>query len=356
VDRVTALSLKNFTAFDDVRFDFSPGINVLIGANATGKSHVMKAIYAVVKAARQLRLQGSSSGVQGNRLEVMLAEKLHGVFKPDGRIGRLVTRTRGRKRAEVRIVFKSEQFQFDLNTRDQLTVHKQATPQIDDCLFLPTRELLSMYPGFIAAYKDRELSFDETYYDLCVALSASRLKGPRLESAKRLIEPLEKTLLTQVVLKEGRFYLQSRGEGEMEAHLAAEGFRKLGSLKHLVLNGSLSKANVLFWDEPEVNLNPRLITAVVQLLSTLAAAGVQIFIATHDYLLVNELSLAAEYETAAGKAAKTRFICLTRDKPASPIEVHSGNTIAEIEDNPILEEFAVHYEREQALFHGTATK
>jgi predicted ATPase len=356
VDRVSALSLKDFTAFDEARFDFSPGINVLIGANATGKSHVMKVIYSVVKAGRQFRLQGSSSGVPGNRLEVMLAEKLHGVFKPDGRIGRLVTRAPGRERAEVCVEFKRGRFLFDFDTSNRLTVHEQATPQVDDCLFLPTRELLSMYPGFIAAYKDRELSFDETYCDLCIALSAMRLRGPRLESARKLVEPLEQALLTQVVLKEGRFDLQSRGESEMEAHLAAEGFRKLGSLKHLLLNGSLNKDSILFWDEPEVNLNPRLITAVVQLLSALAAAGVQTFIATHDYLLVNELSLAAEYETAAGKAAKTRFICLTRDKPAAPIEVHSGNTIAEIEDNPILEEFAAHYEREQALFHGVDTK
>jgi len=356
MDRVSALSLKDFTAFDDALFDFSPGINVLIGANATGKSHVMKAIYSVLKAATECQLHGSASEEQQKHLELVLGEKLHGVFKPDGRIGRLVKRARGRKHAEVRVQFNHEAFSFELTTLDRLTVHEPASPEIGECLFLPTRELLSMYPGFIPAYRDRELSLDETYYDLCVALSAAPLRGPRLEAAKRLLEPLERAIRRKVILKEGRFYLQSRGEGEMEAHLAAEGFRKLGSIMHLVLNGSLSKASVLFWDEPEVNLNPKLVTVVARLLETLAEAGVQIFIATHDYLLVNELSLAAEYQTAEGKAAKTRFICLTRDKPAAPIEVHSGNTIAEIEDNPILEEFAAHYEREQALFHGTVTK
>ncbi len=42
-----------------------------------------------------------------------------------------------------------------------------------------------MYEGFVAAYSDRELSFDETYYDLCVALSANPIKGKRLKVARR---------------------------------------------------------------------------------------------------------------------------------------------------------------------------
>ena len=33
------LELKNFTAFSDLSIDFSPGINIIIGANSTGKTH-----------------------------------------------------------------------------------------------------------------------------------------------------------------------------------------------------------------------------------------------------------------------------------------------------------------------------
>ncbi len=44
-------------------------------------------------------------------------------------------------------------------------------------IFLPTREVLAMYEGFAAAYQDRELSFDETYYDACVALGRGALRG-----------------------------------------------------------------------------------------------------------------------------------------------------------------------------------
>lgn len=34
--------MVSFTAFRKLQLDFSPGLNVLIGPNATGKTHLMK--------------------------------------------------------------------------------------------------------------------------------------------------------------------------------------------------------------------------------------------------------------------------------------------------------------------------
>ena len=51
-----------------------------------------------------------------------------------------------------------------------------------------------------------------------------------------------------------------KGSGaEMEINLVAEGWRKLGMLTQVVLNGALKDKGFLFWDEPDANLNPRLI-------------------------------------------------------------------------------------------------
>ncbi|MBK9260639.1 MAG: hypothetical protein IPM54_12555 [Polyangiaceae bacterium] len=86
---------------------------------------------------------------------------------------------------------------------------------------LPTREVLAMYEGFIAAYQAREISFDETYYDACIALSQSVLRGPRSEQAQALIAPIEVALGGKVALQGNRFYVV-RKDGVMEAHLVAE--------------------------------------------------------------------------------------------------------------------------------------
>ena len=43
---LTRVRLENFTAFAELDLELSPGINVLVGANGTGKTHLMKVCYA----------------------------------------------------------------------------------------------------------------------------------------------------------------------------------------------------------------------------------------------------------------------------------------------------------------------
>ena len=44
-------------------------------------------------------------------------------------------------------------------------------------IFIPSREVLAMYEGFIGAYQHSRLSFSEVYYDTCVALNAPLSRG-----------------------------------------------------------------------------------------------------------------------------------------------------------------------------------
>ena len=44
---ITQLQLKNFTAFTELAIDFSPGINIIIGENGTGKTQLLKALLAL---------------------------------------------------------------------------------------------------------------------------------------------------------------------------------------------------------------------------------------------------------------------------------------------------------------------
>ena len=68
---VTKIKLENFTAFKDLEVEFSPGINAFIGANGTGKTHLMKACYSVCL----------SFGMNHDYLQ-----RLVGLFLPSGRV------------------------------------------------------------------------------------------------------------------------------------------------------------------------------------------------------------------------------------------------------------------------------
>ncbi|ACY17937.1 AAA family ATPase [Haliangium ochraceum] len=348
--KIRSIQIDRFTAFEHIEAEFSPGLNVFIGANATGKSHLLKLLYAPLKTLEQSPHRRGSRDRE--ELALKVREKLEGVFRPeDERSGRLVRRTVGRDHARAAIVCDDGKLDFELSTLGSLTLKPHRLPTPETCLFLPSREFLSAYEGFIAAYQSRELSIDETYYDLCVALSASPLRGARGREATELLKPLTKALPFKVVLQNGRFYITAPKQGKIEAHLVAEGYRKIASIIHLVNNGALAQNGIIFWDEPEANLNPQLIVHVARLLMQLAGAEVQVFVATHDYLLASELSLAAEYLKPEARAAQVRFFCLNRPARDKSAEIEFGNTLADLRHNPIFEEFAAHHERERELFY-----
>ena len=357
--KLKRLEMEQFTVFEKAKFDFTEGLNVFLGANGTGKSHLMKLLYAILLSGRSSRGSAAPSGavVPHDTFENRLGRKLATVFRPDeDSIGRLVARKVGKSKAVIRLHDDGKGgLEFRLTTESNLHLVEHSLSFGEKSIFIPSRETFAMYEGFVAAYTDRELSFDETYYDLCVALSANAIKGKRLKAANALIGPLEDEVLGgKVQLTGGRFNVYT-ADGVIEAHLLSEGLRKVASLVRLVANGSLMQNGFLFWDEPEANLNPKLVTKVAAVLRRLAAYGVQVFVATHDYLLTHELSLAAEYPEQQPKELKCpiRFFALSRG-PTGGVTSQAGDILADLQDNPILDEFSALYDRRRELFDARA--
>lgn len=291
---LTSLALKNFTVFSDATFTFATGLNVIVGQNGAGKSHVLKAAYTVAAVSARGERESGSPVPSKIYLEKAIAKKLRGVFRPDS-LGRLVSRRQGRNRAEVLAKFKTKSlrlgFSFNSSSKTDVTIEPcpsqwEGQPPV----FLPTRELLTIYPGFVPLYESTELPFEETWRDTCLLLGAPLARGPRLRDIKLLLDPLEEQLGGKVDLDEGRFYITQKS-GRMESHLVAEGLRKLAMIARLIATGSLIGTGSLFWDEPESNLNPKVIKGVVQTILQLCQSGIQVFVASHSLFLIRELDI-----------------------------------------------------------------
>jgi len=163
-------------------------------------------------------------------------------------------------------------------------------------VFLPTRELLTIAAGFVSLYETTHLSFEETWRDTCILLESPLARGPREQKIKQLLEPLEGAMGGKVeVDKGGRFYL-ALDSGRMEMHLVAEGLRKLAMVARLIATGSLLNKGYMFWDEPESNLNPRIIRTVARTIMQIAQNGIQVFIGTHSLFLLRELHILQKTE------------------------------------------------------------
>ena len=207
--------------------------------------------------------------------------------------------------------------------------------------------MFSLFEGFIGLSNKRELSFDQTYINLAHSLALPVLRDLENNPLKSAIDLMEKELGFNVLQMNGRFYIKT-DKGPMEAHLVAEGLRKLASILYLILNGEINQNTILFWDEPESNLNPALIRVVAEFIRELQKCGLQIFIATHDYLLTHILSLYSEYKAYTN--INMRFFGL--HKEGDTISMEEGETLATIQNNPILEEYAAFYELEQKYINN----
>lgn len=329
----------NFTVFTEETFNFSHGLNVVIGENAVGKSHLLKLAYAMIAVSHQ----ASKETITPNKqiFQKMISEKLVNVFRPDG-LGRLVQRAKGRKKCEIHIFFDDDahNFAFGFSTVSKTDVQISLIPRAfitDAPIFFPTREVISIFPGFAALYRDRHVEFDETYYDLCLALEAVALRGPRLQAIKSLIDPLEAIIDGSVKVENGRFYLAIPGKGKMEIALVAEGMRKIAMLAYLITNGALKDKGMLFWDEPETNLNPRLIKLMAQTILTLTENGIQVFIATHSLFLLREL------EILTSENVPQRFFALSETDTG--IQVSRGDAIDEVDPIVSLDEALMQSDR-----------
>jgi ABC-type polar amino acid transport system ATPase subunit len=352
--KLRRLELHRFTAFEAAQFEFTSGVNVLIGENGTGKSHVLKLIYVLSESVRRF---SSGEGLDGSRrkqslsIEEILTEMFQAVFQPD-ELHRLVRRGVGRRKARITATWsrekKERRIEVTLTSLGRLSVTGDDLPDLEPSVFIPTREVLSIYPGFISSYLKRESAFDRTFYDLCVALDAKPLRGPRDDKRRALLEPLEQVLGGRVVNENGRFYLKLP-DGDMEAPLVAEGIRKLGMIAYLIINGSLAENGFLLWDEPEASMNPKLTRLVGQVAQGLARSGVQTWIATHDYLLTSELTLIAE----TSMSSDTVFFALTRRSGAEGTSIESGSRLGDLKHNSILKAMAELHQREEEAFHAS---
>lgn len=282
---ITRFKASNFTVFTDLDVEFTSGINVFIGENGTGKTHLMKAVYA-------------AGCLIDKKIDTPLDRKINGVFAPNS-IGRLVHRAVGRNSGSIsvyrRMSNESKERSITLRlTNQNKSEVKQNGWAIDDnveAIFIPVKDMLANAPGFRSLFSQKKLSYEEIYLDIIDKAFVPIARGKLSPEREKLLNILNQAMSGRVIEKNETFYLKNKN-GELEFPLLAEGFKKLGLLYRLIQNESLTHGSMLFWDEPEANLNPHLSQTVVKILIELSKMGVQLFISTHDYVLLKEFQLA----------------------------------------------------------------
>lgn len=362
------LQLTNFTQFKQTNVEFSKGLNLIIGENGLGKTHLLKLGYLAcglwhteVK---------NKSAVGKSAVETKVAKRLLNLFKVE-RLGNLSSAAnKERTQVEAQVIGNipslsirmpheaapasmqdTINWAFQFSNRSETKVTIDELPDIlahnaiyGRSVYLPSKEMLSFFEGFIALYQTHALAFDETFYDLAINLSLPALKEPP-KLVTKLLADLSAAVGGTVMLKGGRFYIAT-GEKSREINLLAEGLRKLATVMQLLSNGSLATGDTLFWDEPEANLNPKLIKLVAALMHTLSENGIQVIAATHSYFLLKELDLLSKHDGEI----EPRYITLMMDNDTLVIEQESQ--LNQLDNIVALDEELSQYDREMEFSHA----
>lgn len=318
------LHLQNFTVFADADFEFGPGLNVLAGTNGTGKSHVLKVGYAVLKGLRGRMLSSAvSRGDVDAQNKIMQVQRVYDPFfanlllemlRPMPlRLGELVRWGEEENEASVQFELYNEHlkpggYKFDLiHASEMPLLHTPSSPlatpaetintlqeNIKPPVLIPAKEILTL-AWMLPASEQVIAPIEENYLDLLSQLRLLPLRKPETALA---IQALTDTLGGEVREDGDKYYLVDTNGRKIVISMVAEGLRKFGTLQKLLANGSLTKNSTLYWDEPEANLNPLLLRKLAAILAELARQGFQIILATHSTDLLKEFHILSRQKDA----------------------------------------------------------
>ena len=333
---LTKIEAENFTVFESIKIPFGQGLNVLVGENGMGKTHIMKLAYAACQASKK---------------EVSFPQKVTMLYRPDQfSIGRLVNRNKnGNNTAKISIESDTAKIGMSFSTQAkkwnaEVKLEEKWEKQMSDLtsVFIPAKEILSNAWNLDAAVKMGNVEFDDTYLDIIAAAKIDISRGADSAGKKKYLDILQKISNGKVTLHEDRFYLKPGTQAKLEFNLVAEGLRKIALLWQLIKNGTLERGSVLFWDEPEANINPKYIPILAELLISLEQEGVQIFIATHDYFLSKYI------EVKRNKNSAVQYISFYKDEEKK-VHCEISEEFELLEHNAIMDTFRQLYRDEMGV-------
>lgn len=353
---INRIHIKDFVLFDVFHWPQTSGINVILGENDTGKTGLLKLLYASTRA-WNVHTANLNRGLNIPYKEI-LAQKIFNVFQPRRNgIGELV-----RKGDKRKLVFEGEYFQ---HTAHRQSIHFSFTASserkiieasnfVDPCqverfntLFIPPKEVLTAWQAIKSTRQEDswQFGFDDTYTDLIDALLDNGKSGnlpQELKAIKKRLLSLFDGEVKPPAPGENDF-LFIRNKAKYTMGMTAEGIKKMGIYARLINNRNLNANTILFLDEPEAVLHPKAIRQLAEIIYLFSQAGVQIFLNTHSFFLLKQLEIIARRER------QTISCCALTKQTNHTVKATFSDLQDGLPDNPIIEEALRIFNEEIAL-------
>lgn len=280
--------INDYRQFKNAKFDNFANINLFVGENDTGKTTILKFLYANCHKLKYI----TDRNING----ISIYEALYKIYG-EGSENKFNVDFRNSKIVRLNLLSNTNDADFNcslINSNSKIITSKQIINNYNydyKPLFIPAKEILSIMNAILYLENQNiESGFDDSYTDIIYEILA-----------RKNINEIE---LLSVFKNKYNFYdgkikidnnsntvnYYKNDGNTYDMNITAEGIKKLGIFEVLHNTGNLTKKSILFIDEPENSLHPKMVRELMRFLADISKEGVQIFMASHNSFVLNQLS------------------------------------------------------------------
>ncbi|MDI9335545.1 MAG: AAA family ATPase [Gammaproteobacteria bacterium] len=289
---INQIKLENFGPLSQIDWSELGKINLVIGGNDSGKTFLLKAIYCSLRVLEDYQ-RGNNPRSAGD----ILADKLYWTYQAE-KIGDLVSKGSVSPLSSS-LTIDGQDFSYSYGkdtTKHIASLENHVQPRSSNSVFLPAKEVLSLYQVILKSREhDQVFGFDDTYFDLAKALHLPPQRGKNYKEFAQSRTKLADILggVIEYDKSSSRWWFV-KGRHKFPMGVTAEGIKKIAILDTLLGNRYLDTNSVVLIDEPEANLHPTAISQLLDIVAMLAERGLQFFMASHSYFVMQKLFLIAQ--------------------------------------------------------------
>ncbi len=308
---------KNFAKLKDTKVAFND-ITVIAGKPGTGKSYVMKFMYAIDEAfsstkknqkeelnilqkfldknneittQEQLKLaediinkiQIKDMQEVIEKIELDIKNLLNSIFTNLSQISNKFSMDF----VGTRIQYNNKTFKMLPTIKDvSSTITAEEVVFVETPLILEFKKFMKREEGKTPYHIESLLNILDTDYSFTDAKQDEFIKNFTQKSKEIIQGDIESS--------GDSFVFNKEGEKNYDIVNASSGIKSIGLLQYLVSNKALKKGSVLYWEEPEVHLHPEWQLRMVELFIELMNAGVKIVFSTHSPYMCDYLNAISQ--------------------------------------------------------------